>query len=168
MHGFFDKLTRGIERVLALAFMAAVALSFVNVVGRYVFGVTVIWADEVQIYVMIWMAFLGAVVVSWRRMHLRMDLLFRMLPGPLQQVVQFAELAVLITLAGFVVYLSGQYAHTMFALDRVSDVAQMPMWIPHSGVAIGFLLILLIALWDLWGVFKGRAGSDPTERRSAP
>ena len=117
-------------------------------------------------YVMIWMAFLGAVVVSWRRMHLRMDLLFRMMPHAGRQVVKLAELVTLVVLAGFVVYLSGQYAYTMFKLERVSDVAQMPMWIPHGGVVVGFLLILLIALWDLWGVLTGR--SAPVDEGDAP
>jgi TRAP-type C4-dicarboxylate transport system permease small subunit len=153
MDRFFERLAFWIERTLAVAFMAAVALSFVNVVGRYILGATFIWADEVQIYIMIWMAFLGAVVVSWRRMHLRMDLLFKMLPARLRLWVSMLERATTIVLAGVVLYLSGQYAYTMFALDRLSDVAQVPMWIPHSGVALGFGLMLLIALWHLWQVF---------------
>ena len=150
---FFERLSFWIERMLAIAFMAAVALSFVNVVGRYLLGQTFIWADEVQIYIMIWMAFLGAVVVSWRRMHLRMDLLFKMLPARLRQLVSLLELACMIVLSGVVLFLSGQYAYTMFILNRLSDVAQVPMWIPHSGVAWGFGLILLIALRHLWQVF---------------
>ena len=153
MDRFFERLAFWIERILAIAFMAAVALSFVNVVGRYLLGVTVTWADEVQIYIMIWMAFLGAVVVSWRRMHLRMDLLFKMLPARLRQFVSLLELASMIVLAGVVLFLSGQYTYNMFTLNRLSDVAQLPMWIPHSGVALGFGLILLIALLHLWQVF---------------
>ncbi len=153
MDNFFERLSFWIERMLAIAFMAAVALSFVNVVGRYLLGQTFIWADEVQIYIMIWMAFLGAVVVSWRHMHLRMDLLFKMLPARLRQLVSLLELACMIVLAGVVLFLSGQYAYTMFILNRLSDVAQVPMWIPHSGVALGFGLILLIALRHLWQVF---------------
>lgn len=153
MDRFFERLAFWIERTLAIAFMAAVALSFVNVIGRYLLGKTFIWADEVQIYIMIWMAFLGAVVVSWRRMHLRMDLLFKMLPARLRMIVSMLELASMIVFSGVVLYLSGQYAYSMFVFDRLSDVAQVPMWIPHSGVALGFGMILMIALWHLWQVF---------------
>jgi TRAP-type C4-dicarboxylate transport system permease small subunit len=156
MDQFFERLSFWIERVLALAFAAAVILSFVNVIGRYVFGATFIWADEIQIYIMIWMAFLGAVVVTWREMHLRMDLLFKMLPLSLQRIVRFAEFAAMITLAGVVVALSGQYAYNMFLLGRLSDVARVPMWIPHGGVSLGFALILLIALWQLWKMVARR------------
>lgn len=142
----FDRLTRGIELALSLAFIAAVLINFVNVVGRYGFGWTLNWGDEVQIYIMIWMAFLGAVVASWRHMHLRMDILFRHFARPVQYLVRLAELATLVVLCALMLYQSGRYAQEMFELDRVSDVAQIPMWIPNSGVAIGFGLIAGIAV----------------------
>jgi TRAP-type C4-dicarboxylate transport system permease small subunit len=167
MDKIFDRLSFWIERLLALAFAAAVILSFVNVIGRYVFGATVIWADEIQIYIMIWMAFLGAVVVTWREMHLRMDLLFKMLPFRLQKIVRFAEFAAMITLAGVVVALSGHYAYNMFKLGRLSDVAQVPMWIPHGGVSLGFALILLIALWQVWKLIFRRASAPANPRGEA-
>lgn len=150
MDQLLDRVARIIERTLALAFVGAVCLSFGNVIGRYGFGVTLIWADEVQIYVMIWMAFLGAVVASRRRMHLRMDLLVKMLPSGWRRAIQVIELLVIGTLAGVVVYLSGQYAYNMMRLNRLSDVAQIPMWIPHGGVTLGFALILVIVLHELW------------------
>jgi len=168
MDNFFERLAFWIERTLAIAFMAAVALSFINVVGRYVLGQTFIWADEVQIYVMIWMAFLGAVVVSWRRMHLRMDLLVNMLPARLRQWVSLLELATMITLSAVVLFLSGEYAYSMFIFNRLSDVAQVPMWIPHSGVALGFGLILLIALRHLWQVFYPSDHAPPPGEESTP
>jgi TRAP-type transport system small permease protein len=145
-----DFIARIIERTLALAFVAAVCLSFGNVIGRYGFGVTLIWADEVQIYIMIWMAFLGAVVASRRQMHLRMDLLVKMLPHGWRRAIQVIELLLSGVLAGVVVYLSGQYAYNMMRLNRLSDVAQIPMWIPHGGVTLGFALILVIVLHELW------------------
>ena len=37
-------------------------LNFANVVGRYVFDYAFLGAEEAQIYIMVWMAFLGAAV----------------------------------------------------------------------------------------------------------
>jgi len=152
---FFDKLTRGIELALALAFICAVCINFIDVVGRYGFGWTLIWGDEVQIYIMIWMAFLGAVVVSWRHMHLRMDILFKHFPRPVQFLVRLAELAALTVLCALLLFESGHYAEQMFVLHRLSDVARIPMWIPNSGVALGFGLIALIALLRLVRLLRG-------------
>jgi TRAP-type transport system small permease protein len=153
---FFDRFTRAIELVLAAAFIAAVLLNFSNVIGRYVFGVTLGWADEAQIFIMVWMAFLGAVVATWRGIHLRMDMLFKIFARPVQLALQVAELLVLIVACSFVVFHSYSYALTMFRLDRVSDVGRIPMWIPHGGVALGFALIAVISLVHLADVARGR------------
>ena len=45
-----------IERTLAYAFIVAVGLNFFNVVGRYGFGITILSADELQIFIMVFMA----------------------------------------------------------------------------------------------------------------
>ncbi|MSQ70644.1 MAG: TRAP transporter small permease [Betaproteobacteria bacterium] len=143
----FDWITRAIERTLALAFVFAVCLSFANVIGRYVLGISIIWADEAQIYIMVWMAFLGAVVVTWRQMHLRMDVLLQYLPERARAVLRIVELSTLLVLSGFVLLQSSRYVGQMMTLDRKSDTAGIPMWIPHSAVAVGFGLVALIALW---------------------
>ena len=141
-----NKLMAAIERILALAFIGAVCLNFANVVGRYGLGRSIAGADEVQIYVMVFMAFLGAAIVSWRRQHLRMDVLVRFLPARMQTTLRFCEIALIVILGAFVVVQSWRYAAQMFAIGRTSDVGDIPMWIPHGAVTLGFALILVSAL----------------------
>ena len=97
---------------------------------------------------MVWMAFGGAAVVSWRRSHLRMDVLVRFLPLKIQMVLKILEAAVLIAMAGFALWQSWSYTAQMLALGRKSDAGNIPMWIPHSAVVVGFALIALIAVWQ--------------------
>jgi len=155
----FGKLTWAIERALAVAFVFAVCLNFANVIGRYAIGRSILGADEVQIYIMVCMAFLGAAVVSWRRQHLRMDVLVQYFPRRIRTFLQAAEFSLLVLLAGFVLVQSSRYAWQMLALDRKSDNAAIPMWIPHGAVALGFGLIALIALWR--GIQFARGKRDP-------
>jgi TRAP-type C4-dicarboxylate transport system permease small subunit len=151
-----DRLTGGIERVLAYAFIAAVTLNFINVVGRYGFGTTLLSADELQIFIMVFMTFLGASVVAWRNQQLRMDVLVNALPAPIRRLIKIAELAVIVILASFVLWNSTYYAEQMFNIGRVSDMAQVPMWIPHGAVAVGFGLMALIACVRLVQILTGR------------
>jgi C4-dicarboxylate transporter DctQ subunit len=139
-----------IERLLAAAFIFAVCLNFANVIGRYVIGRSILGADVVQIYIMVWMAFLGAAVVAWRREHLRMDVLVRFLPAGMQKGLRGLEVAVIVLLAGFALVQSVRYTWQMAMLGRTSDVGGIPMWIPHSAVALGFALIAVVALMDLF------------------
>lgn len=141
-----NRLMAAIERVLALAFIVAVCLNFANVVGRYGFGTSIAGGDEVQVYIMVWMAFLGAVLVSWRGEHLRMDVLARGFSARARTALGRVELVLVIALAGFAVWQSWNYTQQIIAIDRRSDNAGIPMWIPHSAVAVGFALMLLVSI----------------------
>jgi TRAP-type C4-dicarboxylate transport system permease small subunit len=159
----FDRVARAIELALAVAFIMAIVLNFTNVVGRYLFGVSFLASDEVQVFVMVGMTFLGAAVVTRRHEHLRMDVLVQFMPGPVRLGLRMAEQILLIVLAGFVLSQSYFYATQMLRIGRTSDMAGVPMWIPHGTVALGFALILLVAAWRLVTVIMRRA-----DEHSAP
>jgi TRAP-type C4-dicarboxylate transport system permease small subunit len=153
----FDRIARAIELVLAVAFILAVVLNFTNVVGRYLFGISFLGSDEVQVFVMVGMTFLGAAVVTRRHEHLRMDVLVQFMPNPVRLTLRIAEQILLIVLAAFVLSQSYFYARQMWRIGRASDMAGVPMWIPHGSVALGFALILLIAAWRLVAVITRHA-----------
>ncbi len=158
----FDRIARVIELALALAFILAVLLNFANVVGRYLLGVSLLGSDEVQVFIMVGMTFIGAAVVTRRNAHLRMDVLLRFLPAPVLVLLRIIEQVLLITLAGFVLTQSYFYAWQMWRIGRTSDMAGVPMWIPHATVALGFGLILIVAIWRL--VRMARKMPEPTGR----
>ena len=141
-----NRLMSAIERALALAFIGAVCLNFANVVGRYGFGRSIVGADEIQITIMVFMAFLGAAVVSWRRSHLRMDVLVRFLPERFRSILRASEAVLIVAVAGFALVQSWRYSAQMLALGSTSAVGGIPMWIPHGAVTLGFALILLVCV----------------------
>jgi TRAP-type transport system small permease protein len=145
----FDRVARVIEVTLALAFILAVLLNFANVVGRYLLGVSLLGSDEVQVFIMVGMTFIGAAVVTRRNAHLRMDVLLRFLPVPVLMLLRLLEQVLLVALAGFVISQSYFYAWQMWRIGRTSDMAGVPMWIPHAMVALGFALMLAVAAWRL-------------------
>jgi TRAP-type C4-dicarboxylate transport system permease small subunit len=149
-----DALALALERLLGLALIVAVLYNFVNVVGRYVFGRTFISADEVQIYIMIYIAFLGAAVATWRRMHLRMDVLLQRMPRGVQAGLGALELALIGVLAAFVLYVSSGYVQQMAGLDARSQNAGIPMWIPHSAIVLGFGLIAVLSVLQIIQLFR--------------
>jgi TRAP-type transport system small permease protein len=160
-----DRLSRVVELALAVAFILAVLLNFTNVIGRYLFGMSLLGSEELQVFIMVAMTFLGAAVVTRRGEHLRMDVLVRFMPAPLQFALRVAEQILLLVLAGFVLSQSYFYAAQMFSIGRTSDMAGVPMWIPHGSVVFGFAMILLITAWRLLTVVTRRepAHSAPAD-----
>lgn len=135
-----------VERVLALGLVAAIGLDFLNVMGRYSGGFSLIGVDEVEIYILVAMAFLGAAAVTWRQQHLRMDVIVGACPRFIQKGVALFEMAVMLVVAGFVGWQSFAYVRRVFTLGTVSDIAGIPMWIPHAAVSLSFFLIAFIVV----------------------
>jgi TRAP-type C4-dicarboxylate transport system permease small subunit len=54
----------------------------------------------------------------------------------------------------------------MLRIGRTSDMSGVPMWIPHGAVALGFALILVIALWRI--VTIGRPVPEPVHGARMP
>src|SRR5437868_762125 len=70
-----------IEVLLGAALLVMISLNFINVVGRYVFSKSVLGIDEVQVYLMVWVTFVGAATVTLRGDNLRMDALVNAFPS---------------------------------------------------------------------------------------
>lgn len=140
-----------LELALALGLIVAVVLNFGNVVGRYGFGRVFFAADELQTYIMVYLAFVGAALASWRGVHLRMDVIAQRLPAELRKLLLLIEAILVVVLAGLVTWVAWQYVGEMYSLGARSQTAQLPMWIPHLAMVLGFGLMAAIGLVRLVG-----------------
>jgi len=133
-----------IEVGLGVLLLVMICLNFINVVGRYVFSRSVLGIDEVQVFGMVWMTFIGAAAVTLRGENLRMDALVKLFPDWLTKMLRVIELVLILVLSCFVIWVSASYARSMLGI--ISTVGRIPMVIPHSSVAVGYALIVLIVL----------------------
>ncbi len=155
-----DGFMAALLRLLGLALIGAVLLNFANVIGRYVYGSSILWADEVEMVVLVVITFLGASIVGWRRQHLVMDLLLKSMPPPARIAVRLFEIGSLLVISALACWQSCSYALQMFRLDRTSDNAGIPMWLPHGSVALGFALLAIVAIWHAYGDATSGGGRE--------
>lgn len=159
-----DGATRAIEIALGVALIVAVAINFTNVMGRYIFGYAFLSADEVQIYIMIWIAFLGAAVVTWRDQHLCMDVILKMLPPFLQRLVRVFGSIVLIVVSSFAAVVSFRYVARIFALGQTGDMSGIPLWLPQGATFLGFVLMVLVTAFVWIEAVRGRSDATSINR----
>jgi C4-dicarboxylate transporter DctQ subunit len=134
------------SRLLGAALIVAVVVNVVNVIARYGFNHAITGADELQIYLMIGMAFLGGLVAHIRRRHLRMDVLTRHFPPAVARLVNAAEALLAIGVCGLMTWVSWTYTLKIFKIGSHSENAHIPMWMPHSVLAVSFTLMTLVGL----------------------
>src|SRR3546814_15011162 len=88
--------------VIGLLLIMMVVLNVANAFGRYVFGQTVPGSDELLVFSMVWLVFLGAALATAGGRHLRFDLLAIMLPRRLEFLLDAVRCALRAVLAGSV------------------------------------------------------------------
>jgi TRAP-type C4-dicarboxylate transport system permease small subunit len=163
----FEIGSRAVELILTAAFIFAVVLNFATAADRYIFKHSIIGSDEIQTFIMIWMTFVGAAAASWRHQHLRMDVITARLPRRVRVALFGIELVLILGLMTVLAKESFTYAAQMQRLDRRSDLAGLPMWLPHSAIFVGFGLIALVTLWRIVELFASRTKPENHPTKAA-
>ena len=131
----------------ALMLVASVAVNFANIIGRYFFSVSIAWAEEVMLFLMIGAVFLAAPPVGWLGRHIRMDVIVSMLPARFRTVFEvFSDLVTIATCIMAAIF-AWPVITMLSELDQRSAMANIPLVIPQAAVPLGLaLMALLIAV----------------------
>jgi C4-dicarboxylate transporter DctQ subunit len=140
---FCDKLFGIIRTVIGVLLTASVLLNFANVIGRYVLRTPVIGAEEVMLYLMIAIVFLGFGAVAWEGRHIKMDILLDCFPPALQHAIRIVIELTAIAVAIVIIYVALPVVEQLATFNERSQAANVPMFIPQAFVPIGFALLIV-------------------------
>ncbi|VFR32466.1 TRAP-type C4-dicarboxylate transport system, small permease component [plant metagenome] len=143
------KLSRYLELSLGLVFCGVVVLNFASAALRYLGGRAILGADEIQVYAMVWLVFVGAAIAAARRMHLCMDVFTARLSGRVAWWRDMLESLLAVVVCATMSWVSLRFVMQIQAMGQLSDGAGIPMWIAHTAVLIGFGAMALISLVSL-------------------
>jgi C4-dicarboxylate transporter DctQ subunit len=137
-------LTAALRVAAGTMLMLSVGINFANIIGRYVFSVSLYWAEEAMLFLMIGCVFFGASQAGWLNRHIRMDVVVSLLPPRARKA--FDVLADLVTIATCIAVASFAWPvmTMLYELDQRSETANIPLVIPQSVVPIGLLLMALL------------------------
>jgi TRAP-type C4-dicarboxylate transport system permease small subunit len=143
--------------------IASVAINFANIIGRYFLSVSLSWAEEAMLFLMIGSVFLAAPPVGWLGRHIRMDVVVSLLPPRLRMAFEvFSDLVTIATCVALTVF--AWPVMTMLAeLDQRSESANIPLVIPQAAVPLGLALMALLIAVRL--IVLGVRHDDPISSR---
>ena len=126
---------------VALTMAGASILLFVNVILRYAFLSALSWAEEVTMYLIVWLVFVGGSVTLRTFGHISIDLLPTALsPGRARRLKLFVYSAMLVFFAAFFYY-SGVHTLRVMATGQLTPVLEAPMWLTYLAMPVGSLLM---------------------------
>lgn len=153
--------------ICASLILSAVAINFSNVIGRYVFLNPFSWVEEVLVYMNIWMVFLGSIIVSLRNKHLNIDIFRHLIPKFMSRFVSAIITAATGIVCVIVAWISYGYVDRVHKMGQQSISLEIPMYIPHLAVFVGFSMMSLATVIHLVRLLAGKRVDDGDAERSS-
>ena len=168
------------ERLIATLIAAATVLIFVAVLHRYGTGASInlskwaaargvpfvpeilkdiylwlaaldlSWAQELCIYMFIWMAKFGAAYGVRTGIHVGVDLLVNMVPARSRKQVILFSLLCGAFFTGMIATFGGSFVDEMFKTGQQSNDLEAPMWIVYLAIPLGSGLMCFRFLQVAW------------------
>lgn len=132
-----------------------VAVIFLQIIARYVFGASLSWSEELARYCFIWLTFLtlGAVVV--KAQHIVIDSFTSRLPKHAQRVWELILQMIIVVLNIIIMVYGVILIIRMASLGQTSAALQLPMWVVYAALPVGLALASLravqvgLAIWRI-------------------
>ncbi len=141
-HSAFERGLVAANAAVLIGLMAGMALLVIaNVIARYAFNHSFVWAEELSRYMMIWVGFLGSGLVLRAGAHIAVEVLQDLLPRRAAQALRLAVLLVMLVCIGAMLWLGVQYVQ--FAWGQESPVLNWNFGVIYLAIPIGAVLMLL-------------------------
>ena len=147
----------------------AFVLTFIEVIARLCFNTSFYWAKEFIIFFTIWSTFLGASQVLKKGKHIRLSVVYDLMPPKIQNYFDLFGIAlglvfsVLLAVSGFNL--------TLHALDTgvtSTSLAKTPLWIPYMIMPIAgvlFTVRFLELLSETLAKMKGENNGEEVNKQ---
>lgn len=129
------------EGLIALLLTLMTLITFVQVVARYVFNYSFVWALELTTFLFGGLIFLGISYGVRVGAHIGVDALVRTLSPGRARVVG-AVAAALCMLYAAIVFVGGwTYVNKIYSIGILAQDMPVPQWVPRAVMPLGFALL---------------------------
>jgi TRAP-type C4-dicarboxylate transport system permease small subunit len=126
---------------MAVLLAAMTLLAGIQIAGRFVFGYSIFWSDELTRFLLVWISFLGMSIGVRRGSHPGIDSLVRALSPRAARTVLAVTLLLCLAFFGIMIIYGGVLVHRTWPQRSVS--LGLRMSIPYLAVPVSGLLMLL-------------------------
>lgn len=139
--GIFRAVTKLEEVCLAWGMIGIAALTIGNVVARSLFDTSLVFAEEISQFLIVFVTFVGLGYGASQGRHIRMTALYDQLSARWRKALMVHIALTTSALMFYLTYLSVDYVlGTVKVLGTVSPALQVPLWMVYLSAPFGFFL----------------------------
>jgi len=146
-----------LEEGLITFLMAAMTLiTFMQVIARYGFNYSFVWALELTGVMFAWLIFVGMSYGVRVGAHIGVDVVVKSLGAGAARVVGSIAAVLCLAYALIVVFGSYQYVDKIYSVGILMQDIPIQSWIPRMILPLGFLLLAFRFAQVLWRLASGQ------------
>ncbi len=130
------------ESIIAFILAAMTIVTFAQVVARYIFNYSFVWALELSMVLFGALIFLGMSYGVRVNAHIGVDAVVKALPRKAAHYAGILGTLLCLLYAGIVLYGSWLYVSKMHLIGIMSQDLPIPLWVPRVVMPIGYLLLI--------------------------
>lgn len=149
--------------VSGMSLVALVGLTLAGVFMRYFVNRPIIWLEEIQLILFIWVAFFGSSVAFRLNAHIAIEVVVEMFPTRFQRIVEVVDSILVVFLLAFVVYIEYSRGMTLVRTGRSTNILRIPLYFNYFGVAVSCLFMLVNFIVQRIGLFRSWLAGETAE-----
>ena len=131
------------ESLVCVCLVVMTALTFVNVVARYVFSASLSFSEEITTYLFVLLSLLGSAIAAKRGAHLGLTIISDRVGPKAGRVLGVISMAFATVFSALICYFGFFMALNQFNKGQLTAGTQLPEWIFGSFVPIGALFVTI-------------------------
>ncbi len=141
-------LKQPLELSLCLILVAIVGVTFIQVLFRYIFHLSLAWSEELARYLFVWLAALASAYAFKTKSHFALRFLVNRFGENLQKMI--GTVVAFIVSAFLIIFVWKAVEFTVSMANQVAPSTQMSMAVPYSSAIVGGVLMLYYVLRNWW------------------
>lgn len=129
--------------ISGIALIILVILTFLGSLMRYIVNRPIIWQEEVQIGLAIWVIFFGASAAFRYSNHIAIDMIVDMFPKNIQKIIEVLIAIVTISVLFFMLINGKNLVLQFIKTNRSTNILHIPSQFIYSAIPLGCFLMII-------------------------
>jgi C4-dicarboxylate transporter DctQ subunit len=134
------KIARLEEFILATGIILMAINTIVNVISRYIFNHSIIFAEELNSTFILLVTFAGLGYAARHGRHIRMSAIYDHMPDKARKILMTVIVAVTALFMFLLAYYAIQYIYHVYSKGRIMPALGIPVYITYLWVPVGFFI----------------------------
>lgn len=130
-----------LKHIINLVFAVLTTAVFMQVVFRFILKKPLAWTEELAIYCLVWLTFLGAAYALSQRAHIGVDFFTRLFPLPIRKILY--TIASLVSIAFYAIMVIYGYELMAQGFKQTTSVFKLPMGVIYSVIPVSGIILII-------------------------